>query len=323
MHHNRMYRRGRVELEDVDADRVAGLLAQPDTVLWLHLDSPGDADLAALTRTLGISALAAEDLVRTGQRTKVTRHPGYLLMTVYLTRVDPVAAALTATELGVIASDRWLVTVRKSGDLDVAELRAGWDAGADLAVHGVAFLVHGLLERAVDSHFDAVQQLDDAVDALEAGLFADGSSDTTTHVHSYAIRKALVGLRRVVLPMREVLLAFTRRDVHAVDDAMVPYFADVYEQVLRVTEWTETLRDLVTTIGESTLQVQNNRINEVMRRLSAWAAIFAASTAITGFYGMNVLFPQVASAAGAITASALLVLSTLALIVFFRGRRWL
>jgi magnesium transporter len=67
------------------------------------------------------------------------------------------------------------------------------------------------------------------------------------------------------------------------DEEMVPYFADIYEQVLHVTEWTETLRDLVTTIPDSTLQIQNNRVNEVMRRLSAWAAIFDASTAITGF----------------------------------------
>ncbi|WNB86960.1 magnesium transporter CorA family protein [Cellulomonas sp. ATA003] len=323
MRRNRLYRDGELELEDFDCARIDELLAEPGTVVWLHLDAPDDADLTMLTEELGVSRPRAEEFLRTRQRAKVTRHDHDLLMTVYGTRIDPATAELTTSEIGVIASERWMVTLRKTGDLDVDDLRREWDGSSDLAVHGVAFLVHGLLEQIVDTHFDAVQRLDDAIDLVEADLFGGAARDDDVHLRSYAVRKALVGLRRVALPMREVLLASTRRDVHVPDEAMVPYFADVYEQVLRVTEWTETLRDLVTTIQDSTLQIQNNRINEVMRRLSAWAAIFAASTAITGFYGMNVLYPQIESRAGAVTASVLLVVTSLALIVAFRARRWL
>jgi magnesium transporter len=271
----------------------------------------------------GLSRLAAQDFMRVGQRAKVTRHDRYLLMTLYETSVDVATAELRTSELGVVVGDRWLVTLRKSGVIDMDQVRSTWDANADLATHGVAFLVHGLLGCVVDSHFDAVQQLDDVIDSVEATLFTDSSSDAEVQMRSYAMRKAVVGLRRVATPMREVLLAFTRRDPHSAEDAMVPYFIDVYEQVLRVSDWTETLRDLIETIQDAWLQVQNNRINEVMRRLSAWAAIFAASTSITGFYGMNVLYPQVDTGAGAVTAGVLLVVTTLALVAFFRDRGWL
>lgn len=323
MHQSRLYRNGAVASENFDVARTGELLAEEDAFAWLHLEAPDGADLDLLSSALGVSRLAAAELVRTGQRTKITRHDSYVVMTVYLTHVDPKTAELRTSELGVAASDRWLVTLPRTGSLDADELRHTWDESPDLAVHGVAFLVHGLLERAVDSHFDAVQQIDDALDAVEADLFADQVRNGGVPVRSYAVRKALVGLRRVALPMREILLAFTRRDLHFMDDDMIPYFADVYEQVLRITEWTETLRDLVTTLQDSALQIQNNLINEVMRQLSAWAAIFAASTAITGFYGMNVLYPQINSAVGAITASSLLILVTVALIIFFRAKRWL
>ena len=93
--------------------------------------------------------------------------------------------------------------------------------------------------------------------------------------------------------------------------------------VLRVTDWTESLRDHLGSIQDADLQMQSNHTNEVMRRLAAYAAIFAAGTAITGFYGMNVLFPQVQSSAGAVTASALLAAVTIGLIAWFRRNRWL
>lgn len=205
---NRLYRKGELEREDFDCGRVDELLAEDDTVVWLHLESPDDdAGLTMLTEELGLSRRAVEELVRTGQRTKVTRHDGYLLLTVYLTRVDPVTAELTMSELGVVASARWLVTLPRVGSVDVDDLRRAWDESPDLAVHGVAFLVHRLLERAVDSHFDAVQQLDDAIDLVEAGLFTDDPHDTDAQMRSYAVRKALVGLRRVALPVREVRVA--------------------------------------------------------------------------------------------------------------------
>ena len=216
-----------------------------------------------------------------------------------------------------------MITIRKTGNLDLDHIEAAWDRDPALAVHGVAVLLHSLLGHVVDGHLEAVQQVDEALEMIEADLFTETSHTTEVQMRSYAIRKAMVDLRRVALPMREVLTTFTRRDLHVVDAQMQPYFADVHDNVLRVVEQTDSLRDLVGTIQDSNLQLQSNRTNEVMRRLSAFAAIFAASTAITGFYGMNVLFPQTQSSGGAVTASVILVVSTIVLIAFFRHRKWM
>ena len=65
-------------------------------------------------------------------------------------------------------------------------------------------------------------------------------------------------------------------------------YADLYDHVLRVSEWTESLRDMVTTVFETNLSLQDARLNTVMKKLTGWAAIIAVPTAITGFYGQNV-----------------------------------
>jgi hypothetical protein len=102
-------------------------------------------------------------------------------------------------------------------------------------------------------------------------------------------------LRRVVLPMREVLNTLLRRDLPTVDATMAPNYQDVYDHVLRATEWTESLRDLVATTVETDLTVQANRMNLIMKMVTSWAAIIAVPTAITGFYGQNLPYPGYAT----------------------------
>lgn len=181
--------------------------------------------------------------------------------------------------------------IGKDEDTPLEPILARWDGSPELAGHGVGFLVWGLLDVIVDDHFTAVQSLDTAIEELEDLLFDDAQRGTEVQRRSFDLRKSLVMLRRVVLPMRELVNSLMRRDLGVVDATMAPYFQDVYDHVLRATEWTESLRDLVTTIRETYLTIQGNRMNLVMKKVTSWAAIIAVPTAITGFYGQNIPFP--------------------------------
>jgi magnesium transporter len=159
----------------------------------------------------------------------------------------------------------------------------------------------------VDGHFAAVQSLDDSIEHLEDMLFDDGRRRIQeVQRDSFKLRKNLVLLRRVVLPMREVLNTLVRRDLDIVQPAIAPYYKDVYDHVLRATEWTESLRDLVTTIVETNLTVQANRMNLIMKKVTSWAAIIAVPTAVTGFYGQNLPYPGFGIHAGFIVSSAVI-----------------
>ncbi len=122
-------------------------------------------------------------------------------------------------------------------------------------------------------------------------LFAAQPAGVEVQRRSFQLRRSLVLMRRIVLPMREVVNALMRRESDAVHVDMYPYFQDVYDHVLRATEWTESLRDLVTTILETTLTIQSNRMNVITKKVTSWAAIIAVPTFVTGFYGMNVPYP--------------------------------
>ena len=174
-----------------------------------------------------------------------------------------------------------------------------------------------LLDVVIDGRFATVQQLDEAIESLEDLLFDDQPHGAEVQRRSFELRKPLVVLRRLVLPMREVVNTL-RRDLGLVDEAIGPYFQDVYDHVLRATEWTESLRDLVSTILETNLTIQGNRMNSIMKKVTSWAAIIAAPTAVTGWYGMNVPYPGFDRHAGFVTSMVLLVVLSGGLYLFKR-----
>ncbi|MDT7743994.1 MAG: magnesium transporter [Actinomycetota bacterium] len=320
----RAWRNGKLVAEGFPVAQISDYLAEDDaTVVWLDLADPDLADLEVLTEEFGLHPLAVEDAVHEHQRAKLDRYRDHLLLSAYAAHLDTDSGELATSELAAFITPRALITVRKDDGFDVGRLVERWDASPDLAAAGIGFLLHGLLDQIVDGHFSAVQTLDDEIEDLQDSLFSDANPGLEVQRRSFELRKSLVLLRRVVLPMREVVNTLMRRDLHLVDDAMAPYFQDVYDHVLRATEWTESLRDLVTTILETRLTIQGNRLNEIMKKLTAWAAIIAVPTAVTGFYGQNVPYPGFQQPWGFVSSIALIIVIGVGLYVTFRRNDWL
>lgn len=324
MSRTRLYRGGTLVAENFPVADISDHLAESGTTVWLDMCAPTADDLAAISEELGLHVLAVEDAVNEHQRPKLDRYESHLFLTSYAVDFDGVTGRVTTYEVDAFITPRALVTVRKDERFDIGAVVERWDSSADLARYGVSFLLHGLLDYIVDGHFATVQALDDQMEALEDELFTDRPpTDGVLQRRSFELRKSLVLFRRVVLPMREVVNSLLRRDLHVMEPDMLPYFHDVYDHVLRATEWTESLRDMVATIRETHLTIQSNRLNAIMKKVTSWAAIIAVPTAITGFYGQNVPYPGFGHPAGFWASNVLIVVMSVGLYVLFRRRNWL
>lgn len=318
----RLYRGGKLEREELTLDEINDAMEQDDVVVWVDYTSPTVQDLAGVEKALGLHRLAVEDAVDTYERPKLDRYPEHLFLAAYNAEMDSGSEGLFVSEIKAFITTRALVTVH-GPHFPVHGLTDRWDAEPDLAVHGVSFLLWGLLDMIVDGHFDAVQELDGHIDALEDSLFDDRAPQHGLQRRTFEIRKRLVRLRRVILPMHEVLNTILRRDLFELDPAMQPFYQDVYDHVLRASEWTESLRDLVTTILETHISIQGNRMNLVMKKVTSWAAIIAVPTAVTGFFGQNVPFPGFQASLGFWISVTLILVASVGLYVAFRKREWL
>ena len=319
----RLYRNGRLELEGFPVAEISDHLEDEGVTIWLDLRDPDHDDLAVLSEEFGLHPLAIEDAVQEHQRPKLDRYRTHLFLNAYGARLDVDTGQLVTSELAAFVTARALITVRKDDGLDIGAVVERWDASPDIAGSGVGGLLHGLLDYVVDGHFEAVQSLDDAVETLEDQLFSTIPQDLQVQRRSFELRKSLVLLRRIVIPMREVVNALMRRDLHVVTDDLMPYYQDVYDHVLRAAEWTDSLRDLVNSILETNLTIQGNRLNVITKKVTSWAAIIAVPTFVTGFYGMNVPYPGFSRQVGFAASIAIMVIAGFVLYIIFKRKDWL
>ena len=318
----RLYRAGKLVKSDFPVSEISDHLAEADATVWADFTSPTAADLESIEEELSLHHLAVEDAVHEHQRPKLDRYDTHLFLAAYAVDLDPTTKVLSKVEVKAFVTERAVVTVHPES-FDITTVTQRWDSNPDLASNGAAFLLWGLLDVVVDGHFNTVQDLDAEIESYEDLLFDGKNHGLEIQRNSFELRKNLVMLRRAVLPMREVVNTLMRRDIELMRRDMAPYFQDVYDHVLRATEWTESLRDLVATILETNLSIQGNRMNLIMKKVTSWAAIIAVPTAITGFFGQNLLFVGFGTVWGTWLSIGLILATSLTLYISFKRRDWL
>ena len=320
-----MWRAGKPQ-DDFDFPSISDYLAEDDALVWCDIYDPDHAILKDLAQELSLNSWAVEDAIAESERTKAVVYRTHTFFTVYgvTTRepADETQSMLDIHRISGFVLPQGLITVRLSPHFDIDAVSQRFDelGGQE---YGVGSLVHALLDVVVDGHFEAVQALDDGIESVEDDLFANKPQKGLQR-KTFRLRKDLVELRRVVLPMREVVNSIQHRRLDAkTAPELDPLYADLYDHVLRVSEWTESLRDMVTTVFETNLSLQDARLNQVMKKLTGWAAIIAVPTAITGFYGQNVNYPGIDTVGGFVTSTALIVVIVVPLYWMFKRRDWL
>jgi len=322
MARTRLYCKGVLEAEDFPVADVSEHLQRTDTVVWVDFCGPSKEDLDELAVELGLHELAVEDALGPHQRPKLDHYTTHNFLVCHAVTLND-DGTLTESEIDAFINTRWLVTVRKDDAFTLDPVTARWDRSTDLAVHGVSFLLYGLLDAVVDTYFDTLQRFDDFYDEISEGIFAEEPIPPSQQKHWFQTRQALIRFHRLVVPVREVVSGLMRREHSAVADDLYPYFQDVYDHVLRVSESTDALRDLVSTIVEANLSLRDYRTNQIAKQVTSWAAIIAVPTLITGWYGMNVPYPGSGTQWGVWVAASLVVTISGGLFVIFRRRDWL
>lgn len=324
---SRAWRAGVEVAVDFPLAELDDWLGHDNVLVWLDILAPSAEDLTVLRDELGMDQLAVEDAVEPMERPKATRHANHAFLTCYSTaleRGDRSSRLVTGRVSAFLLPDG-LITVRPDDTVDMSAILQRWQEDA-LLNSGVAALVHGLLDVLVDGHFEAIGAMDDELEDLEDLLFESNRKPAELQQRVFAMRKALVELRRVVLPMREVVtsvMRFRAENARTLGSDLDGNFNDLYDHVIRAAEWTESLRDMVSSIFETQLSLQDARLNEVMKKLAGWGAIIAVPTAITGWFGQNIPYPGFSDVSGLVQSALLILIGSGGLFALFRKFDWI
>jgi len=320
----RAWRGGTAVERDFPVDRVSDLLGPDDgTFVWVDHVDPTPTDLDQVEDELGVHALAVEDALERGQRPKLDRYRDSLFLVVYDVHGRNDDGEVVTHEVKAFVTEHALVTVH-GPDVDLAAVDRRLDANADIADHGVAWLVWALLDTVVDHATDTIEAIEQDIDALEDDLFQHGTArEKQIQRRSFELRKALGALRRLVVPTRDSVGSLLHGDADTVVDGIRPYFRDVEDHLVSIADSVDQLRDAVSSVLDTNLNLASVHQNDVMKKVTSWAAIIAIPTAITGAFGMNVEFPGAGHWSGLFLALGLVVVSSLVLFRVFRAKDWL
>lgn len=257
---SRVWQYGKVIAESVPLETLNEELSDTRTLSWYDLTAPDREDIDILADELNLDFHTVEDAEAPGERPKVTRYPDHLFLTTYAATIgetDDPNSRLIVSRVSVWVFGHGVVSVHRNDLPEIAEVLNRLDANPDLVSNGPMGIVHAILDVLVDGHFDTVQHLDDVVEDVEDQLFDDSIDTQQVQLRVYRLRKELVQFRRIVLPMREIVSTICRpsREAVAVPRVLEPYFNDLYDHSMRVSEWSDSLRDLVATIFETNLSI--------------------------------------------------------------------
>lgn len=324
---SRTYRGGNLVAENIPHERLSEVLADRDCFVWLDVAQATAAEWRLLTDMLGIHALAIEDAHSVGERAKLEYYRDVAVLTLYATVLDDRTRRLTEAEVTAVVAASWIVTVRKDLHFPVAKLVDRWDAAADLAKTGPLFFVWGLLDVVVDSQAVAALDLEVALDELAEAVFDTSAPTREVQSRGFEARKSIGRLRRRTTPMPDIietLMPPRRRAPFVADSSLEPYLRDVHDHAIRAADLAEAARELEATIITTDATLRGDRLNQIMKKLTGWAAILVVPTIVFGFYGMNTrLFPSAGSWAGLWVAIGLVVTVSTALFIVFRRKDWL
>lgn len=300
----------------------ADLSERRGTPAWLDIRDPDAAEMALISAELGLHPLAVEDASSRHDRPKADAYDDHYFIAFSAIQA-PTPGAITTDLFSIFAFTDVLVTVRHSEWPARVEVERRWRDGR-LASAGM--LLHALLDMTVDGYFPIVDDYGERADVLEGLILQDtnGQALRTSLSELFLLKRDLLRLRKLIAPEREVLQVLSRGDVGSFGPDERRYFQDVYDHVVRVTDEIDTLRDLVSNVVDANLAAVSNRLNEVMKVLTAVATILLVLTVVTGFFGQNfTAFIPYDSPVAFWGSIVFMLLAAAALTLYFRRKGWL
>jgi magnesium transporter len=290
--------------------------------VWVGLHEPTSAELDQVSALFDLHPLAVEDALHAHQRPKLERYDdGLFLVLKTLWYVDELDAVETG-EINLFVGGRFVVSVRHGEGTELHSARLDLEEKTHVLGHGPSAVVYAICDRVVDGYEAVAASLEEDVDEVEESVFSPARSDDSPRI--YVLKRELAEMRRAVNPLKDPMKRFASGAVPGITHEAAPFFRDVADHLVRVSETIDSLDGLLSTAFDASLARISVQQNEDMRKISAWVAIAAVGTLIAGVYGMNFdNMPELHWRYGYFIALSVMLLASVALYRLFKRSGWL
>jgi magnesium transporter len=289
--------------------------------VWLGLHEPADEEMETVARAFDLPELAVEDAEHAHQRPKLEDYEDSYFAVLRPARYDDAKEEVEFGEIHLFLGPGYVIAVRHGAASELAPARQRLEARPDLLREGPAAAVWAILDKVVDDYLPVVEGIENDIEEVEEEIFTRQGEPTA---RIYFLKREVIEFHRAVAPLLTPLEQLERGAFPQYGPELQSFFRDVADHARRVDEQVMSQRELLTSILEANLALQSVRQNEVVRQISAWAAIIAVPTFIASLYGMNFEhMPELDSPIGYPLALLVMTVCVVALHGFFKRIRWL
>ncbi len=321
-------RRGRAhggvgEIAEPARGRIEELSANELT--WVHAPEPSSREVAKLAERFGFHELDIEDVLSNRQRPKIDEYPEYLFVVLHFPVYDKAIQRLNAAELDVFLAQDYLVTLPNVELLPVTRLfhrcEADEQLREELLSKGSGRLLYEVLDDLFDYCFPILDKIGYKLDSIEDDMFEGAAEDVVRDISN--VKQEIISYRKIIKPERSTLRLLERHVERFLPHELELYFDDIVDAAERIWDLLDNYKEVVEALEGTNESVISHNQNDVLRVLTVFTVILLPLTLITGIFGMNVGFPGFGSAEAFWAIVGIMIGTAIALIGFFRFKRWL
>ena len=317
------------ELTEVDSPDVCFPYKDKPSVTWINIDGLHEVSLIESIGThFGIHPLIIEDILNTHQRPKMDIFEDHIYIVLRMQSYNLETKQIDSEQLSIIFGKNYVLTFQeKEGDIfDPLRKRIEKSKGK-VRKMGADYLAYTIIDSVTDNYFKVIEGLGDEIEVIEDEVMTDPVPDTLHKIH--ALKRETLMLRKSVWPLREIISGLEREETTLIKKATKIYIRDLYDHTVQVIDTVETQRDMTSGMLDVYLSSVSNKMNEVMKVLTIFAAIFIPLTFIAGIYGMNFNsekspfnMPELNWYMGYPFALGLMAVVGIGLLIYFRRKNW-
>jgi len=294
------------------------------TVTWLNIDGLQDVEIIdKIGKHYKIHPLVLEDILNTGQRPKIEVFDDYIFIVIKMLTFNEKEFKITSEQVSMILGENFVISFQEQpGDIfDPLRERIRKGKGRIRKMHS-DYLTYALLDIVIDYYFSILESIGDKIEKFEEELMSEPKTDTLNEI--YRLKREVLFLRKSVWPLRESVNKLERSESSLVHRKTGPYLRDLYDHTIQVIDTVETSRDLLSGMLDLYLSSVSNKMNEVMKVLTIFAAIFIPLTFIAGIYGTNFEYiPELSWHYSYFAMWTVMIITGIGLLFLFKKKKWI
>ena len=320
-----VYREGGERVESgFTAEQLPELLKDEKAVIWIDMEAPTEAEEQLLANLFHFHPLTLEDCRETRNYPKVEEFPGYLYFIVHGVRADTSPDHFNTIELDAFLGPNYVITYHHEMFRSINNVKKLVTTTPIACQRGPAFLLHQILDQIVDFYSPVLDDFDERIAKLEDDIFTLRRPNQAILEEIMDLKRGVLRLRRISARQMEVILRTSRGEFALIPAPMLPFYRDIHDHIIRITDLAESYRDLISGSLDAYMSVVGNRMNEIMKVLTIFSAIMLPLTFIAGVYGMNFEnMPELTTRFGYFVVLTIMVFVAVGMLLFFWARGWL